>query len=61
MYICMKLKEWKVLNSHTVMFDTYKFNLVLFGFWVMNAFDTWLAIYVERAADDEMCILIVSG
>jgi len=20
-YICMKLKEWRVLNSHAVMFD----------------------------------------
>jgi len=22
----------------------------------MNAFDTWLSIYIERAADDKMCI-----
>jgi len=21
-YICIKLKEWRVLNSHAVMFDT---------------------------------------
>jgi len=21
-YICMKLKEWKILNGHAVMFDT---------------------------------------
>jgi len=33
------------------------FNLVLFGFWVTNAvFGPWLSIYIERAADDEMCI-----
>jgi len=32
------------------------FNLELIGFWVTNAFDTWLAIYVELAADDEICI-----
>jgi len=38
----MKLKEWRVLNDHVVMFDTYTvFNLVLFGFWsVTNAFVT---------------------
>jgi len=34
-YIYMKLKEWRVLNGHAVMFDTYVysvFNFILFGF-----------------------------
>jgi len=32
------------------------FDLVLFGFRVTNAFHTRQATYVERTADDEMCI-----
>jgi len=53
--MCMKLKIWRVLNGH-VRHLYNVFNLVLFGFWVTNAFDFLVAIYIERAADDEMCI-----
>jgi len=28
LYICMKLKEWRVLNKHAVMFDTYLMYLI---------------------------------
>jgi len=33
-----------------------EFNLVVPEFWVTKVFDTWLAMYVESATDDEMCI-----
>jgi len=41
------------------MYEIKRMDFVVFVFWVTNAFDTWLAMYVERAADNEMCI--VSG
>jgi len=60
-FILDKNLHHRDLNAYAIMFDTYilnVFNLVLVGFWITNAFDTWLAIYIEResAADDEMCI-----
>jgi len=33
-----------------------RFNLILFEFGVTDAFDSWLAMHVKRAADYEMCI-----
>jgi len=27
-YICMKLKEWRVLKGHAVVFDTYIMHLI---------------------------------
>jgi len=55
-YICMKLKEWRILKSCShVWHENNAFIFILVWLSVTNAFDTWLAMYVERVADDEMC------